>query len=165
MTSVLTMRLDAPMQHWGSYPLPTVTGINGMLAAAVGVPRGEEFSPGYDDALLVSSRPFDTFIGTDFRTRDAGKERSIQRSTMITGAEFIVLLSGPDQRMSQLHEALSHPEWALFFGQKSAVPTVDFLHDDALQVDGDLYALAEQAADPHSHAVIYRADFQRGVFS
>lgn len=161
----LVLRLAAPMQSWGTRSQfnrratdgrPSKAGIVGLLASALGRPRGADISdlvalqmavrvdqPG---TVMVDYHTVSTLDGTPLPSSEtnakgkqakAGKKTThITRRSYLHDAVFVVVLSGNEQLLADLAETLRHPTWALFLGRRSCPPTGPLLVDGP---DGDLW--------------------------
>lgn len=196
MTTLL-LRLEGPMQSWGTSSRfteretggePSKSGVVGLLCAALGKPRREEFREGgtgwpmlADLTALRMGVRVDRAgtMGVDFQTAGggtmAGKPYGVARvkgglfgSVMshryfLQDASFLVGLSGPDRLLlERLHQALRAPVWALYLGRKSYVPGVPVYLGDGLWDDGLGTALAQyplaERADPDIRVVLEDSD-------
>ncbi|TYB43888.1 type I-E CRISPR-associated protein Cas5/CasD [Actinomadura chibensis] len=149
--SVLLLRLAGPLQSWGiasrhntrsTRTAPTKSGVIGLLASALGRPRGADLTdlasldfgvridqPGQ---LLVdyhivtaASRSADpalqrmpTAAGSTLRPHESTK---VTRRHYVTDAVFVVALQGPPT--GQLAEALKTPRHPLYLGRRSCPPS------------------------------------------
>lgn len=157
----LVLRVRGPLQAWGadsryahrrSHHAPTKSAIVGLLAAAQGRRRVD---PIEDLAQLTFGvrvdqpgtlmRDFQTAI--DWRTGPPGK---LSERHYLQDACFLVALSGPDELLEGLEEALRRPVYPLFLGRRSCPANYDLIIGI---VDGDVEeALRSQpwaAADWH----------------
>lgn len=156
---ILTLYLDAPLQSWGyqsrfdrrtTYSCPTRSGIIGMIAAALGIARG-------DTARLAGFRTMGMITLTlrpesgyrvygsrlmDFHTIGGGFDPKSQRGHMprkasggtpatvvshreyLQDAKFGVLLTGPPDLLAEMVAALKNPRWGIFLGRKSCIPAM-----------------------------------------
>ncbi|MFC4906873.1 type I-E CRISPR-associated protein Cas5/CasD [Actinomadura gamaensis] len=155
--SVLLLRLAGPLQCWGiasrhntrsTRTAPTKSGVIGLLASALGRPRGADLTdltmldfgvrvdqPG---ALLVdyhvvtaASRSADpalrrlpTASGATLQPKDSTK---VTRRHYLTDAVFVAALQGRD--IAHLAEALRHPRHPLYLGRRSCPPSRPVLMD------------------------------------
>lgn len=144
---ILLLRLEGPLQSWGerarwdyrdTMTMPTKSGVIGILACALGIPR-------HDPALLEMDEKFrmgvrmdrSGIIMTDYQTisgniRTAdGKQRGRKNedSTLqswrqyLQDASFLVALSGETGMLQRCANALHKPVWPVFLGRKSCIPT------------------------------------------
>ncbi|MFF8646465.1 type I-E CRISPR-associated protein Cas5/CasD [Streptomyces sp. NPDC015345] len=153
-TRTLLLRLAAPLQAWGDHrgqierrhtqPLPTKSGVIGLLAAALGHDRD---TPLGDIAHLRMGVRAD-LPGTllrDFHTASdyCGKPlpsakvnaKGIQTATSppkytltserfyLQDAAFLVALEGPAQRIEEAAAAIANPVYPLSLGRRSCPPT------------------------------------------
>ncbi len=162
--SGLILRLAGPLQSWGEHStfadrdtvaFPTRSGLIGLLAGAVGLARGESlsrFDPlGFTvrvDAPGVPLTDFHTVGGGLPAARTVpiadGKHRSgdtgtiVSRRRYLSDAVFTVAVTGPDQLLTELVEALREPRWQPYLGRRSCPPEQPLL----LRADVD---------DPQTH--------------
>lgn len=152
-TAVLLLRLAAPMQSWGdrsafnrreTRPEPTKSGLIGLLAAALGRPRGARL----DDLAELGCGVRVDQPGTvlhDYHTvgdyrgvplRQAGvsakgvqKYTSPAKTTHVThrfylqDAVFVAGLAGEHGFLTELVQALRRPAFPLALGRRSCPPT------------------------------------------
>jgi CRISPR system Cascade subunit CasD len=146
MTKVLLLRLEGPLQSWGSRArwdvrdtgtAPTKSGIVGLLGCALGYGVGDQRLQKELDAGLRFGyrveRPgsilndFQTITG-NLQTAE-GKRREgtiISPRFYLEDAAFLVGLAARDQTSDLLDRckaALEDPVWPLFLGRKSCIPT------------------------------------------
>jgi CRISPR system Cascade subunit CasD len=152
-SSVLLLRLAGPLQSWGATtPFnrrdtrsePTKSGIIGLLAAAQGLDRGEDFThlTGLTLGVRVDQpgttlRDYHTV--SDYRglplpsaavnTKGRQKPTSPAKPTYVTtryylqDAVFVAALAGPTELIDTLREAITNPHFPLSLGRRSCVPT------------------------------------------
>lgn len=132
MTTLL-IGLSGPQQSWGdssrftqrhTRPEPTKSGVVGLLAAAMGRRRNE---PIEDLAGLTfgvrtdqpgrMERDFQTEI--DWRN---GKAKSLTHRYYLADARFVAALSGPDELLMGIEEALRKPTFPLYLGRRAFPP-------------------------------------------
>ncbi|MGP4088307.1 type I-E CRISPR-associated protein Cas5/CasD [Streptomyces sp. KR55] len=133
--SVLTLRLDGPLQAWGASArfarrttesAPTKSGVIGMLAAARGMDRG-------DDAELARLATLRFGVRIDqpgTRVRDYQTARhQITKASMpvseryyLADAVFVAAVEGEDELVDALDAALRAPVHAPFLGRRSCPP-------------------------------------------
>ncbi|WP_128381291.1 type I-E CRISPR-associated protein Cas5/CasD [Streptomyces cavernae] len=152
MTGLL-LRLAGPLQSWGERSafardrdtagLPTRSGIIGMFAAAEGIPRDDPHALAHYETLQLTvrvDRPGVRLV--DYHTVGGGqpKERTAATSTggnkgaaVITNrhymadAVFVIAVTGPDQRIARIADALHQPHWSPYLGRRACVPDEPFL--------------------------------------
>ncbi|MGW7433297.1 type I-E CRISPR-associated protein Cas5/CasD [Streptomyces sp. NPDC054861] len=167
--SVLTLKLAGPLQSWGATArftrrttesAPTKSGVIGILAAAAGIPRGD------DQALLpLAALRFGVRIdqpGTrlrDFQTAHhaiTGKSMPLSERFYLADAIFVAGLEGDLHLLTTLHAALRAPVYPPFLGRRSCPP--------AQPVELNLHPQAglEQALhdEPWQAAPWYRRQFR-----
>ncbi len=148
--STLLLRLEGPMQSWGTQSRftirdtgrePSKSGVVGLLCAALGRPRTE---PVHDLAALRMGVRVDREgrLESDYHTaggihlkgdtygvaKSDGKVGGTVVSTRyyLADASFLVGLEAADEQqealLRELDAALARPRWQLFLGRKSFVP-------------------------------------------
>lgn len=166
--SGLILRLAGPLQSWGEHSVfadrdtagfPTRSGLIGLFAAALGLPRGEpliRFEP-----LRITIR-VDTpgVLLTDFHTVGGnlppartvptaeGKRRPGDTGTIVTrrhylsDAVFTVAVTSPDDQTTAIATALERPRWQPFLGRRSCPPDEPFLlRRDCDDPDAELHRI------------------------
>ncbi|MCH9276189.1 type I-E CRISPR-associated protein Cas5/CasD [Bifidobacterium amazonense] len=137
---VLLIRLAAPLQSWGASsrftrretePMPTKSGVIGMIAAALGIGREESlerfaglrFGVRIDQPGTVM-RDFHT--AEDLKNeRPGGKRQMLPLSIRyyLQDAVFLVGLESPDgDELERYRSALAAPHYQLFLGRRSCPP-------------------------------------------
>lgn len=150
MTTTLLLRLEGPMQSWGTQSRfrvrdsgrePSKSGVVGLLCAALGRPRD---APVADLAALRMGVRVDRegVMRVDYQTagggawlngrygvsraENAGEETSVSSRAYLSDASFLVGLEArmPEQEalLAQLDAALRAPVWPLYLGRKGFVP-------------------------------------------
>ena len=150
-TVCLAIRLEGPLQAWGSASqynrrltdlLPSRSAVTGMLCAALGLGRGSteetdflrEMTGVRMLAVAVSRRMGGTALPVrrleDYHTvqdtakADGGlKDCHITRRQYLLDAAFRVFLSGSRALLEKAGAALQDPVWGLWLGRKSCIPT------------------------------------------
>lgn len=138
--SVLLLRLAGPMQSWGTQSRfsnrdtglePSRSGVVGLLCAALGWPRDhslDEFLP-LKMAVRVDREGRlmrDYHTAQNVRRADTTKtpqETVLSERFYLADADFLVGLEGERSFLEQLDAKLHAPEWQLFLGRKSFVPS------------------------------------------
>ncbi len=130
----LLMRLEGPMQSWGTQSRferrdtdaePSKSGVVGLLAAAQGIQRDADAAiqklAGLSFAVRVD-RP--GRVMRDYHTAILGKENiSVTQRFYLADASFLAALGSDDGDWLQaLAQALQKPVWPLFLGRKAFVP-------------------------------------------
>jgi len=146
--NTLFLRLEGPLQAWGSHEAkfvirrimeaPTKSGVIGLLLCALGISR--EAARGEWLAKLSALR-----MGVrvdrpgmrwwDYHTVGAGMKMRIasggsRLGAMLTRREYmcdacyLVALQGEPELMAQLAAALHKPAWTLYLGRKCCVPSM-----------------------------------------
>lgn len=140
--STLLLRLAAPLQAWGTDSKfetrrtnqePSKSGVIGMLAAALGLPRDADLS-------ALAALRFGVRVDRagdllhDFHTVKAIKRNSTEEITYIThrdylaDAIFVAGFESTDRKfLEKLENALRHPCYPLFLGRRSCPPTLPLL--------------------------------------
>ncbi|MER7877667.1 type I-E CRISPR-associated protein Cas5/CasD [Streptomyces solisilvae] len=133
--SVLTLRLDGPLQAWGASarfarrttePAPTKSGVIGMLAAARGMDRGDDTELARLAALRFAVRIDQP--GTRIRDYQIARHQITQVSMPVSeryylaDAVFVAAVEGEDDLLDLLDAALRTPVHAPFLGRRSCPP-------------------------------------------
>lgn len=163
--STLLLRLDGPMQAWGTASRfgvrdtgrePSKSAVIGLLCAALGKPRVER-----PDERDAEGRTLPTLAelaaltmgvrvdreGTvlpDFQTVGGGYGAARNASVVsqrfyLTDACFVVGLEGESTLLQRVHDALARPVWQLCLGRKAFPPAAPIWLSDGLR-DAPLYA-------------------------
>lgn len=152
----LLLYLDGPMQSWGSssrfgrrttLAFPTRSGVTGLLAAAMGIPRDdtsalEELTRLRMEAVALEKERCPLQRWTDYHTVGAAYDRQTQRGhipvtagtgkargTVLTYREYLadahfgVLLTGDDDLLKRCQDALLDPVWGMWLGRKCCIPS------------------------------------------
>lgn len=140
MTYTLALCLDAPMQSWGlrsrfqsrdTAQEPTKSGVLGLLAAALGIPRDcdaqvrelaqAKMGVRVDREGLVE-RDYQTASNVPSAEDGVGKT-VVSHRYYLADAVFLVVLEHPDRdELVRWHAALSRPHWPIYLGRKAFVP-------------------------------------------
>jgi CRISPR system Cascade subunit CasD len=146
---ILVMRLDAPLQSWGTRSHwtkretgrePTKSGIAGLLAAAMGLPRSEiptiatKFKMGVridrEGSLLADYK-----VGGSLNTKWEFKNMNPDYAWYIQDAVFTVFIDAGEQT-DKIVTSLRKPVWIIYLGRKNcpltAPPLVDIIEEDSL---------------------------------
>ncbi|MEU0839530.1 type I-E CRISPR-associated protein Cas5/CasD [Streptomyces sp. NPDC005962] len=133
--SVLTLRLDGPLQAWGASArfarrttesAPTKSGVIGMLAAARGMERGDDVELARLAALRFGVRIDQP--GTRVRDYQTARHQITQVSMPVSeryylaDAVFVAAVEGEDELVDVLDAALHAPVHAPFLGRRSCPP-------------------------------------------
>lgn len=131
--STLLMRLTAPMQSWGvtskfdtrrTAREPTKSGVIGLVAAAMGIRRGE------DEALVeLSAMRFGVRVDRegkmlrDYHTAESATSSYVTARYYLADAAFVVGLESDNEALlRRIEEALAHPAFPLYLGRRSCPP-------------------------------------------
>lgn len=160
--STLILRLQGPMQSWGTQSRfsvrdtgrePSKAGVIGLLCAAEGRPRTESLAD--LNALCMGvrgdregtlQRDYHTAGGGTFRGRPYGvaKANRAKPETVtstryyLADAEYVVGLEGDDELLESLRQSLQAPCWPLYLGRKSFVPCRPIVGPDCLRLGQSL---------------------------
>lgn len=165
---LLFLRLEGVMQSWGEHSkwderdsamMPTKSGVVGLLACALGYPRGDARIDELSRKLNMAARAdragdimidFHTVQGTPMLNSE-GKERSENTITShrqyLQDASFLVVLSGAEETLETCAAALKSPLWSPFLGRKSCPPSLPLVADL-----NDRYAGVEEALEQYPRA-------------
>lgn len=133
MADTLLLRLSAPLQSWGSEsmydtretdPMPTKSGVIGMIAAALGRRR--------DDSLEdLRELKFGVRVDlpgirqNDFQITHMGEKlnSNLSNRVYLNDAVFLVgLETGDVSFLREIENALKNPRYSLFLGRRSCPP-------------------------------------------
>lgn len=141
---LLILRLEGPLQSWGerskwdnrdSALMPTKSGVLGIIACCMGIPRDDSRMLELHEKLRIAVRAdMPGRLGVDFNTVKSNTlmnaEGKTQDRTIVSyrqylqDASFIVVIaSADDGLLSCIADAMKRPKWAAFLGRKSCVPT------------------------------------------
>ncbi|MFY1681636.1 type I-E CRISPR-associated protein Cas5/CasD [Micromonospora sp. WMMD730] len=136
----LALCLDAPMQSWGTRSRnnirdtgrePTKSGVVGLLAAALGIPRDDTSSLVELANLRMGVRvDREGILERDYHvtqnvptTTGSGHRTALSHRYYLADAIFLVVLEGQDSaRLAQIQDALRAPVWPLFLGRRAFPP-------------------------------------------
>jgi CRISPR system Cascade subunit CasD len=156
--TILLLQLRGPMQSWGTQDrftirgtdtMPSLSGVVGMIMAALGRPESEPIGSLADLVMGArADRPGEPMV--DYQTVRGGKDGTFSPADVVQSnrhyladAAFLVGLEGPDQELDQVARGLSRPRESLFLGRRCCVPSAPILIGIR---DGDLeVTLREQA--------------------
>lgn len=152
-SKVLLLRLAAPLQSWGesgvlnrrdTRPEPTKSGVIGLLAAALGLPRDADLTDLTSLVMAVRTEQAGSLLRdyhtvSDYRgtplpqagvnAKGVQKLTSPPKHTHLTwryylqDAAFLVGLQGEPSLLGDLAEALARPAFPLALGRRSCPPT------------------------------------------
>jgi len=154
MSSVLLMRLQGPMQAWGTQSLfpvrdtaryPTRSGVIGLLCCALGKPRDGDLSE-FGPLRLGVRADHPGVVMKDFQTAQevykagggVSDNPSISSRYYLSDAVFLVGIEGADVQLRGYYEALRHPRWLLYLGRRAFPPSKPVWLVDGLQTDTTL---------------------------
>ena len=176
--AILTLRLEGPMQAWGSDAkwdyratelYPTKSGVVGLLACALGLERGDAEIAEIADAIQMAVRAdrpgermldYQTITGAPLLNAEgkkrAGGQTFISRREYLADASFLVALEGPGDLIDRLSTALERPHWPYYLGRKNCIPACPVLEKgkrsyDSLSDALQHHPLAERAAGGTSY--------------
>lgn len=155
--ATLLLRLAAPIQSWGdeskydirqTWREPSKSGVVGLLAAALGLPRNSERIAALGSALRMGVRvempgrvekDFHTALPPKYTAKGEVRHESdgsvmMENAPYVTtryylcDACFLVGLESTDEDLLQrLEDALKAPSFALYLGRRSCPPTLPLL--------------------------------------
>ena len=155
MTSVLLLRLQAPMQAWGVQSLfsvrdtvrfPTRSGVVGLLCSALGKPRDADLNE-FNNLRLGIRTDHPGVVMKDFQTAQnaytskgkISKNPSISNRYYLSDAAFLVGLESEDeQQLENYYQALQHPKWLLYLGRRAFPPAKPVWLKDSMQYNRSL---------------------------
>lgn len=151
MAELLFLRLEGILQSWGerarwdtrdTASVPTKSGVVGLIACAMGIPRGDERIMQLENKLRMGVRVDNPGLWIeDYHTitghiRNAEGKVKKEEETKITprrylqDASFLVVFEGSRDIIEECRRSLKSPVWQLFLGRKSCVPTVPIYEED-----------------------------------
>lgn len=198
MADILLLRLEGPMQSWGTRsrwdvrdtgPDPSKSGVIGLLGCALGLRRGDPDLLMLDRELSFALRnDIPGSIGVDYhtisgyhRTADGGfrygggtnsitslakasthdEYTVVSQREYIDDASFLVALTSEDPTILQClsgestergwHGSLRTPEWPVYLGRRSCVPTrpiLDKLTDEYSDLESALRQAPWEVSSP-----------------
>lgn len=182
--SVLLLRLQAPMQSWGTQSRYTVrdtgrepskSGVVGLLCAALGAPRTDTETVARLASLRMGVRvdapgrvEKDFHTALDVMNAKGGKPPYPKHPKFtvtsnryyLADAAFLVGLEGEDRDLlHRLHMALYNPRWMLYLGRRAFTPGAPIWLPDGLQETELLAALRTYpwvGSTPQEHARLER---------
>ncbi|GAB3707489.1 type I-E CRISPR-associated protein Cas5/CasD [Mariniluteicoccus flavus] len=131
--SVLVLRLAGPLQSWGvrsrfvrrtTEPMPTKSGLLGLLAAAKGLRRQDPLDELLDLSLAVRVDQQGEML-RDFHTAHhqvSGQAMPLSQRFYWADAVFTAYIGGKTPVIHGLAEALGDPAYPLYLGRRSCVP-------------------------------------------
>ena len=186
----LVFRLEGPLQSWGERSkwdyrdtevFPSKSGVVGLIACAMGIERNDSRIGEMCSQLsfaVRADRPgrivedFHTVQADKLLTAGGGKRNKtgekgtiVSHRSYLQDASFLVALSGPAELLEKIKEALSAPEWQIYLGRKSCVPSVPVLGELCSGYDGledimQRYPLTERKES--TDAILYQIDSTDG---
>lgn len=132
----LLMKLSAPLQSWGAEsrftvrrtePSPTKSGVVGMIAAALGMPRTADLSEFTPLTFGTRTDAVGRFM-SDFQTAVSlpGEGNNVMPLTnrhYLQDAVFVAAVGSPDPaRLERYQRALRSPVFPIYLGRRSCPP-------------------------------------------
>ncbi len=145
--TLLILRLEGALQSWGTHSrfdsrdsgsLPTKSGVIGLIACAMGLPRGDARIPEMFNRLQMGVRvdrpgtlmvDFQTVTGERGYLFCAGGGKRVGEPTLLTPRQYLedacftAILAGDEALLAECAKALKLPRWQTYLGRKSCVPT------------------------------------------
>ena len=144
---LLILCLEGPLQSWGersrwtyrdTATIPTKSGVIGLIGCAMGLKRDDKRLVELDNQLRMGVRvdkdgdeiiDYHTITG-DINTANGEKRGTKGKVSTILSyryylqdAKFLVLLQGKEEILKECKNALMNPQWTIYLGRKSCVPT------------------------------------------
>ncbi|QLH75185.1 MAG: type I-E CRISPR-associated protein Cas5/CasD [Methanomassiliicoccales archaeon] len=149
---VIILRLEGPMQSWGTYSHfterdtgiePSKSGVIGILCAALGRPRNANLEDLCSLRMTVLTvregkiaRDFHTTLNVPKANNPNRKDTVISNRYYLADACFLVFLEGDDALVNELLRALKNPKWGIYLGRKSFIPSAPVLFEDKIWSGG-----------------------------
>jgi CRISPR system Cascade subunit CasD len=126
---------------------PTKSALSGIFCAALGYPRGSDQEKKFLDQIrpcpftsvvlpkysqnenkqwrtpIRRIEDFHTIIGTKSADGKYKKDAVLTQRQYLCDAEFLTLLYGPLDLIEKIGESLKDPEWGIWLGRKSCIPS------------------------------------------
>lgn len=182
----LLLQCVAPLQAWGTQSNfnvrdtgrePSKSGIVGLLCAALGRPRTDTDTTRALDSLIMGVRvdregqilrdfhtagpgaadPYKGYLQADGQS--VGKGTIISNRYYLTDAMFLVGLTGDEELLETLQNALANPCWMLYLGRKACPPARPVYLPDGWQDRSLVESL--KGPDPYPWLGSSRAEHQR----
>ena len=130
MSGMMAGWSDAPrLRYRLTSPVPHRSAIIGMLAAAMGIPRGDDLSL-FDDLEISVADCATPELMSDFQTiRNAVTYDGAAGRSAITHRHYVVdpcvtvVVSGDDALIQRIKGALKCPHWQPYLGRRNCVPS------------------------------------------
>lgn len=124
MTNII-LRARSPIQSWGKFDMPTLSGVNGFLNCCMGNKSSIRY---VEDIAVAVINPGE--IVKDFRIRDISPPRAkssnrLDRVRLVSGGDFLIAAKYANVTREELSEAMRSPVWSPYWGIKAAIPTYD----------------------------------------
>jgi CRISPR system Cascade subunit CasD len=171
----LALYLEGPLQSWGfdsqynrrnTGLMPTKSAIAGMCCAAIGLPRGSEkeqmFLKRFQAVRMMAIsiprqrnkkelqvrrlQDYHTVQNTKTAKGDI-KDCHITHRQYLTDAAFGVILEGDADILGEIVNALADPQWGIWLGRKTCIPTAPVLVDLKGNLDKLLNLVKENRDD------------------
>lgn len=181
---ILLLRLEGPLQSWGerarwdlrdSASFPTKSAVIGIIACAMGLPRGSAEIVRMHSELRMAVRA--DRLGsmmTDYHTISglistaSGGQRGnkgemttiVSERQYIQDGSFLIGLSGSAELLQQSALALQDPVWPVFLGRKSCPPARPVLGKIALAYDSLLEAMRGEPVDSRNDGAILLCEIE-----
>ncbi|MEV5574468.1 type I-E CRISPR-associated protein Cas5/CasD [Spirillospora sp. NPDC052269] len=132
--SVLLLRLAGPLQAWGASarfarrttePVPTKSGVIGLLAAALGRDRTDDITDLADLRFGVRTDQPGTLV-RDYQVAvhfETGKSMPVSERFYLSDAVFIAGVEGDTDLIERLDAALRTPAFLPYLGRRSCPPS------------------------------------------
>jgi CRISPR system Cascade subunit CasD len=139
MHSSLLIRLQGPMQSWGTRSRfeirdterePTKSGVVGLLCAALGRDRSKPIADLVSlkmgvrvDREGVLQSDYQTVEGAVSADGSSNRDAQTSKRYYLADAAFVVALEGDADLLKLVNKKLLDPRWAMALGRKSYVPS------------------------------------------
>ena len=135
----LALCFDAPMQSWGQKSRfvvrdtgtePTKSGVIGLIAAALGIARGDDAAIAELARLKMGVRvDREGTVERDYHTvqnvpdTEGKRHRGVESwRYYLADALFLTILEGQETELHRMHQALANPRWPLYLGRRAFLP-------------------------------------------
>ena len=143
--TVLQIRLEGPMQAWGTHSKfterdtgrePSKSGIVGLICSAAGIQRNEDISNLTTlrmgvrvDREGIMKNDFHTALEVPKADPKGRPDTVISNRFYLADACFLVGLEGNSEILQGIENALTNPKWIPFLGRKAFPPSTPLLFD------------------------------------
>ncbi len=176
--TLVALRFEGALQSWGDHAkwetrdsgdFPSKSGVVGLLACAMGLERSAPEIVALSDSVQIAVRAdrpgtrmldFHTVQGRP-RLYTAAGARTPDKSTIVSSrwylqdASFLVLIETDEPWRERICQALKAPQWPIYLGRKSCVPSRPVLDKVTTEYENLLDALRRYPAADRAQETLY----------